>query len=53
MPSFLLANLGRMVEPPVTEGLKRFPLAVEPKVAVVGAGLSEMIAASDPVKLGY
>ena len=53
MPPFLLSDLGRMVEPPITEGLKRLPPGVNKKVAVIGAGLSGMTAALDLVKLGY
>lgn len=52
-PPFLLNDLGRMVEPPVTKGWKQLPLGVEKKVAVVGAGLAGLIAALELVKLGY
>jgi len=52
-PPFLLTDLGRMVEPPVTEGLKKLPPGVHKQVAVVGAGLSGLIAALELAKLGY
>ena len=52
-PPFLLTDLGRMVEPPVTKGLKQLPPGVEKKVAVIGAGLSGLIAALELVKRGY
>ena len=52
-PPFLLTDLGRMVEPPVTEGLKRLPPGVHKQVAVIGAGLSGLIAALELTKLGY
>lgn len=52
-PPFLLNDLGRMVEPPVTKGLKELPPGVDKQVAVIGAGLSGLIAALELVKLGY
>ncbi len=52
-PPFLLNDLGRMVEPPVTKGLPELPPGVTRKVAVIGAGLSGLIAALELVKLGY
>ncbi|MCC0175619.1 FAD-dependent oxidoreductase [Waterburya agarophytonicola K14] len=52
-PPFLLTDLGRMVEPPVTKGFKALPPGVHKKVGVVGAGLSGLIAALELVKLGY
>ncbi|MEM6612227.1 MAG: oleate hydratase [Cyanobacteria bacterium P01_C01_bin.72] len=52
-PPFLLNDLGRMIEPPVTKGLSRLPSGVHKKVAVIGAGLSGLIAALELVKLGY
>lgn len=52
-PPFLLNDLGRMVEPPVTKGLKKLPPGVNKQVAVIGAGLSGLIAALELVKLGY
>lgn len=52
-PPFLLNDLGRMVEPPVTKGLKELPPGVNKQVAVIGAGLSGLIAALELVKLGY
>lgn len=52
-PPFLLTDLGRMVEPPVTQGLKQLPSGVNKKVVVIGAGLSGLISALDLVKLGY
>ncbi|MEL6440001.1 MAG: oleate hydratase [Cyanobacteria bacterium J06621_8] len=52
-PPFLLNDLGRVVEPPVTKGLEKLPPGVEKRVAVVGAGLAGLIAALDLVKRGY
>lgn len=52
-PPFLLNDLGRMVEPPVTQGLSVLPTGTDKKVAVVGAGLSGLITALELVKLGY
>ncbi|MEL6440003.1 MAG: FAD-dependent oxidoreductase [Cyanobacteria bacterium J06621_8] len=52
-PPFLLNDLGRVVEPPVTRGLTQLPPGVEKRVAVVGAGLAGLIAALELVKLGY
>lgn len=52
-PPFLLNDLGRMVEPPVTDGLKQLPTGITKRVAVVGAGLSGLIAALELVERGY
>ncbi|MEM8832873.1 MAG: oleate hydratase, partial [Cyanobacteria bacterium P01_G01_bin.19] len=52
-PPFLLTDLGRMVEPPVTKGLRQLPPGQKKRVAVIGAGLSGKIAALELVKLGY
>ena len=52
-PPFLLNDLGRMVKPPVTDGLQQLPPGITKRVGIVGAGLSGLIAALELVERGY
>jgi uncharacterized protein with NAD-binding domain and iron-sulfur cluster len=53
LPPFCYSDVGRVIFPPITKGLDQLPKGENQKVAVIGSGLSGMIAALELAKLGY
>ena len=53
VPPFFYSDVGKVIQPPVTRGLKQLPEGVNKTVVVIGAGLGGLISALELAKLGY